>query len=297
MAKFIWDKVTEKKFETGVSNGVLYLPNNQGAYDEGEVWNGLTTVTESPSGAESNKQYADNQVYVNIKSVEEFGCTIEAFTYPVKFEQCDGTAKVNGVSVGQQGRRSFGFSWQSLIGNDTEGTDHGYKIHLAYGLDAAPTEKTHTTVNESPEASNFSWEVTSVPTAVEGTDPVTGKDLKPTAKLTISSLDHTPAKMQELKDVLYGTAGQDGRLPSPTEVINLMAGALTSVETQAPTYDNTTDIVTIPTVTGVEYLVDGEVVPSGPFGPITEDIVVTARPATGYKFTNTSDEDWTINFS
>lgn len=294
MTALEWDKVGERFYETGVSNGVLYEPNNQGVYDSGVAWSGLTNVTESPSGAESNKQYADNMVYVNLKSAEEYGGTIEALTYPPEFEKYDGVAKVNGVSIHQQTRKTFGFSWQSLIGNDLEGQDHGYKIHLVWGADAAPSERTHATVNDSPEASPFSWEVTTTPVAV---GEIGGVTYKPASKLTISSLDHSPAKMTELKNVLYGTAGDDPRLPSPKEIVEMMAANLTEVETVAPTYDAGTDMITIPNVAGVEYMVDGEVVPAGPYGPITEDTVVTAKPATGYKFTPTSDVDWTQNFS
>jgi len=297
MTELMWDQTGERRYEAGVDHGVYYPVNNVGAYDDGYAWNGLTAVTESPTGAEANKQYADNQVYVNIKSAEEFGCTIEAFNYPREFAQSDGTAVVNGVEIGQQARRPFGFSWRTLIGNDLEGTDHGEKIHLAYGCDAAPTEKTRSTVNDSPEAAAFSWETTTTPVSVPGTNPLTGKPFRPTAKLTIDSTQVDADALQALKDILYGTAGTDPRLPLPAEVLALFAGTVTEVETQAPTYDNTTDIVTIPSVAGVQYAVDGVEVPAGPFGPITEDVVVTATPAPGYSFTENSDDDWVINFS
>lgn len=216
-----WHKPGEKIFETGVDHGVLYEPNAQGVYDSGVPWNGLTTVTESPSGAESNKQYADNTVYANIKSAEEAGFTIEAFTYPKEFAKYDGMATVNGVQVGQQNRRSFGFSWRSLIGNDLEGLDHGYKLHLAWGVDAQPSEKTNATVNDSPEAGTFSWECTTTPVAVEGVNPDTGKPFRPTATLTIPSTDVDPDALAALEEILYGTAEEDPRLPSPTEVLAL----------------------------------------------------------------------------
>lgn len=296
MTKLLWDQVGQKTYETGVDHGVLYIPDALGDYENGYAWNGLTAVTESPSGAESNKQYADNIVYANLKSAEEFAATIEAFTYPDEFAQCDGSAVVNGVQIGQQTRKSFGFSWRSLKGNDLEQTDYGYKIHLVYGADAAPTERAHNTVNESPELATLSWEVTTTPTAVEGTNPVTGKPFKPTAKLTIDSTDVDAAALAALETILYGTVGVDPRLPSPTEVLALFDGTFTEVTTVAPTYDSGTDIVTIPAVAGVVYSVDGVEVPSGAFGPITADVFITAAPAAGYVFSAGSDDDWAIDF-
>lgn len=297
MAELVWDKVGEKVYETGVDHGVLYIPDNAGVYDMGVAWNGLTNVTESPSGAESNKQYADNIVYANLKSAEEFGFTIEAFTYPPEFAQFDGVTTVDGIQVGQQNRKSFGFSWRSLIGNDLEGTDYGYKIHLAYGCDAAPSEKSNPTVNDSPEANNFSWEITTTPVGIPGTNPVTGKAWRPTAKLTIPSTDVDATALAALEDILYGTAGQDPRLPTPAEVLALFAGTITVATTQTPTYNSATDIVTIPAVTGVIYSVDGEDVPSGAFGPITADVGVTARAADGYVLSPESDTYWFIDFA
>jgi len=294
MTKLKWDQIGQRRYETGVDRGALFVLGLDGAYQDGVAWNGLTTVTESPSGAESNKQYADNQVYVNLKSAEEFGATIEAFTYPDEFGVCNGEAELTpGINIGQQHRRSFGFSYRSLIGNDTAGTDFGYKLHLVYGADAAPSEKANATVNDSPEAATMSWEVTTTPTSV-GT--INGVEYKPTAHLTIDSTKVDPAKLQALEDILYGTAGADPRLPLPGEVYALFSGAVTEVETVAPTYDAATDIVTIPATVGVVYMVNGEQV-TGTYGPITEDTVVTARPADGYEFTNTSDTDWTINYS
>lgn len=296
--KLKWDQVGERVYETGTDHGVLYIPDANGVYNDGYAWNGLTAVTESPSGAESNPQYADNIKYVNITSAEEFGGTIEAFTYPKEFAQCNGEVIVGGVTIGQQGRKMFGMAYRTLIGNDTEGTDHGYKIHLVYGAQAAPSEKAYQTVNDSPEAMGFSWELTTTPVEVPGTNPVTGKPYKPTATLTIDSRDTPAANLQALEDILYGTEGADPRLPLPAEVLTILgAASITEVETQAPTYDAGTDIITIPTVSGVVYQVDGETVPAGAYGPITEDTVVTAVPAAGYSFTETSDTDWTINFA
>lgn len=292
MSRITWDGPGEKKFETGVDHGVLFIPDATGAYVNGYPWNGLVSVAENPSGAEANKQYADNIAYLNIKSAEEFGATVEAFTYPPQFEMCDGTAVVNGVRIGQQARRSFGFSYRTLVGNDLEGQDHGEKIHLVYGCDAAPSEKTNNTVNESPEAATLSWEFTTTPVAVEGTNPVTGKDYRPTAHLTIDSTDPdvTEAKLNELKDIIYGTAGVDPRMPTPTEVLAMFAGTVTEVTPTAPTFDSGTDTITIPTVTGVTYYINGAPVTGAVV--ITEDTVVTARPNPGYKFPAVTDDDW-----
>jgi hypothetical protein len=289
--KLTWDQVGERTYETGVDHGVLYLPDSSGNYDTGVAWNGLTTVTESPSGAESSPQYADNIKYLNLVSVEQFGATIEAFTYPDEFAQCDGTAEPSpGVRVGQQNRRPFGLCYRTLVGNDTEGTDHGYKLHLVYGAQAAPSERAYATVNDSPEAITFSWSVS--------TTPVPVPDLKPTAQLTIDSTTVDEGALATLEDILYGTdGGEDPRLPLPGEVIDLFSGTVTAVETVAPTYDAGTDIITIPTVAGVEYMVGTDVVPAGPYGPITQDTVVHARPTAGHTLTPTSDTDWTINFS
>lgn len=291
--ELVWDQIGERVYETGVDHGVLYIPNNTGVYENGYAWNGLVSVTESPSGAESNPQYADNMKYVNLKSAEEFGATLEAFTYPDEFGQCDGTAEPEpGVQLGQQGRRSFGLSYRTKVGNDLD-SDAGYKLHLAYGLDAAPSEKAYTTVNDSPEAITFSWELTATGAPV-GT--VGGVTYKPTSILVIDSTKVDPAALATLEDALYGTSGADAHLPSPAEVIAMFAGTVTAVETVTPTYDSGTDMITIPSVTGVEYYIDGELV-TGTYGPITADTVVTAQAADGYRFTETSDSDWTINFA
>lgn len=292
MTRVTWDQAGDRTYENGVDHGVLYIPDNTGKYVSGYAWNGLTTVTESPSGAESNKQYADNIVYLNLQSAEEFGATVEAFTYPDEFLPCDGVKVVNGVAVGQQPRQSFGLAYRTKVGTDLD-PNAGYKLHLAYGCLAAPSEKAYGTVNDSPAPINFSWTVSTTPAEV-GT--VNGEEFAPSAILTVSSLDHDATTMQVLEDAIYGTAGADPRLPTPAEVIAMFAGAVTSVETVAPTYDAGTDMITIPAVAGVNYMVAGEVV-TGTYGPITQDTVVTAEPAAGYTFTNTSDTDWTINFA
>lgn len=296
MTRLAWDKPGERLYETGVSNGVLYLRDSNGDYNLGVPWNGLTAVTESPSGAESNKQYADNQVYLNLKSAEEFGATVEAFTYPLEFERCDGTANpAPGLSIGQQNRETFGFSYQTLIGNDIEGTEYGRKIHLIYGADAAPSEKANNTVNDSPEAVAFSWEVTTTPVPVAGTNPLTGKPYKPTSHITIDSTQVSQSDWQEIEELIYGTEGGDARLPSPEEIIAILSNVTVEVFPTAPTYNSATDTITIPGTVGVIYEIDGEAVAAGDI-VITEDTVVTAKPAAGYKFPAVSVDEWYFDY-
>jgi hypothetical protein len=217
MAPLTWDQVGDRLYETGVDHGVLYLPDQAGVYNIGVAWNGLTTVTESPSGAEPNAQYADNIKYLNLISAEEFGATIEAFTYPEEFSECDGTALPSpGLAVGQQGRKMFGLSYRSRVGNDIDGTEFGYKLHLVYGCQAAPSEKAYATINDSPEAIAFSWDVTTTPV------PVTG--YKPTSLIVVDSTVATPAHVKSLEDLLYGVAATAAALPTPDAVITLFAG-------------------------------------------------------------------------
>jgi hypothetical protein len=292
MTTLTWDQVGERLYETGVDHGVLYLPDSSGDYVEGHAWNGLTTVTESPSGAESSPQYADNIKYLNLVSAEEFGATIEAFTYPDAFAQCDGTAVPSpGIAIGQQSRKSFGLAFRSKVGNDLDGTDHGYKLHLIYGALAAPSEKAYATINDSPEAIAFSWEVT--------TTPVQATDLKPTALLTVDSSKVDGAALKQLEDILYGTAGVDPRMPLPDEVIGLFEGTSTSVRltgANAPTYDAGTHVVTLPAVTGVTWEVNGVEAASGaqPALGIGDSAVVTAEAQSGY--TIAGDDDWTFDY-
>lgn len=294
MTKLAWDQVGQRLYETGVDHGVLYIPGADGVYDSGYAWNGLVTVTESPSGAESNPQYADNIKYLNLMSAEEFGATIEAFTYPEEFGQCDGTASPEaGIFIGQQSRRSFGLSYRTRLGNDLDGTDYGYKLHLVYGAQAAPSEKPYSTINDSPEAITFSWELTT--TAVE-VGVIGGKEYKPTAILTLDSTKLDATAMQTLEDMLYGTDGSDPSLPLPAAVVALFAGTVTLAEPTEPTYNSTSKVITIPAVTGVQYYMDDELVAAGPLAPITEDKVVVARPAQGYKFPAVTDTDWFFNF-
>ena len=217
MARLQWDKTGERVYESGVDHGVLYVMDGTGAYGTGVVWNGLTAVTESPSGAEPNPQYADNIKYLNLISAEEFGATIEAFTYPKEFEQCDGTASLApGITIGQQARKTFGFSYRTKVGNDVEGQDAGYKLHLVYGALAAPSERAYSTINDSPEAITFSWEVTTTAVAVAGH--------KPTAILTIDSTLVDKADLTALEDLLYGPTTGTGtpKLPLPAEVMAII---------------------------------------------------------------------------
>ena len=223
MAKITWDKTGERLYETGVDHGVLYLLQNDGTYNKGVAWNGLTAVTESPSGAEPNPLYADNIKYLNLLSTEEFGATIEAYTYPDEFAQCDGSASLaDGVMAGQQKRKTFGLCYRTVIGNDIDGNDHGYKLHFIYGALAAPSEKAYNTINDSPEAITFSWEISTTPVEVTG--------FKPMASVTIDSTKADATKLTALELILYGkdpttTDGNDGvdpRMPLPGELITLM---------------------------------------------------------------------------
>ena len=215
MAKIKWDETGEKIYETGVKNGVLYLPNETGAYVKGVAWNGLTAVTESPSGAESTPLYADDIKYVELFSAEEFGATLECYTYPDEFAECDGSAEVTpGVIIGQQNRKTFGLCYRTTLGNDVKGNEFGYKLHLIYGAKASPSEKSYSTINDSPEAITFSYEITTTPVNVTGH--------KPTASLTINSTKVDPTKLQQLEALLYGAESSEAKLPLPDEVINLL---------------------------------------------------------------------------
>ena len=215
MSKLVWDATGERYYETGVKNGVLYVQVG-GAYPKGVVWNGLTAVTESPSGAEATPLYADDIKYLNLMSNEEFGATIEAYTYPDEFAECDGSAALaTGVYIGQQARKTFGMCYRTVLGNDTDMNDHGYKLHLIYGALAAPSEKAYATINDSPEAITFSWEVTTTPVNVTGH--------KPTACVTIDSTKVDAEKLAALEDILYGSESEEARLPLPDEIAQLMA--------------------------------------------------------------------------
>lgn len=211
MSALVWDQSSERLYETGVDRGVLY-PVSNNAYGTGVAWNGLTAVNESPSGAEPSDIYADNTKYLTLRSAETFGATIEAYTYPDEFAECDGSATVaTGVTIGQQPRKSFGLCYRTLVGNDTDGQDHGYKLHLIYGCTASPSEKSYQTVNDSPEAITFSWEVSTTPVNVKGH--------KPTAQLIVDSTKVDKAKLDTLEAQLYGGENAEPKLPTPAEVI------------------------------------------------------------------------------
>ena len=221
--RLVWDEIGEREYETGVDHGVLYPMVNK-AYPKGVAWNGLSAVSESPSGGEANDIYADNIQYLSLMSAEKFGCTIEAYSSPVEFDECDGTAEVApGVLISQQTRKPFGFSYRTLIGNDTEDTDYGYKIHLVYGGKASPSEKSRSTVNDSPEATSLSWEVTTTPTVISAINPVNNKPFKPMAHIVLNSTRIDPEKLAAFEDILYGTDTTDGMLPLPDAVFAFFA--------------------------------------------------------------------------
>lgn len=218
MAKLVWDATGERKYENGVRNGVLYVMDEQGTYPKGVAWNGLTAVTESPSGAEATALYADDVKYLNLISAEEFGATVEAYTYPDEFAQCNGEASlVNGVTIGQQPRKTFGMAYRTVLGNDVENESYGYKLHLIYGAVASPSEKAYATINDSPEAITFSWELKTTPVVVNG--------FKPTASLTIDSTKANAEKLAALEDILFGSESGEARLPLPNEIATLMNAA------------------------------------------------------------------------
>ena len=215
MARLIWDEVGQRFFETGVKNGVLYVQDNDGSYKNGVVWNGLTAVTESPSGAEETPLYADDVKYLTLRSAEEFGATVEAYTYPEEFEQCDGTASIAaGVTIGQQARRAFGLCYRTSVGNDIQGQNFSYKLHLIYGCTVAPSEKSYSTINDNPEAITFSWELSTVPVPVDG--------FSPTASLVIDASKVDEGKMQLLEDALFGDESNEAKLLLPNEIMEML---------------------------------------------------------------------------
>ena len=220
MSKLVWDKTGERLYETGVKQGVLYLIGSAGTYTKGVAWNGLTNVTESPSGAEATPLYADDIKYLNLMSTEEFGGTIEAYTYPDEFAECDGSASLtDGVYIGQQARKTFGFCYRTTLGNDVDNNNYGYKLHLVYGALASPSEKAYGTINDNPEAITFSWEFSTTPVNVTGH--------KPTASITIDSTKVDAEKLAALEKILYGDDADstEARLPLPDEVAQIMTAA------------------------------------------------------------------------
>lgn len=297
MTALTWHNTGERFYETGVDKAVLYLQDAGGLYSNGYAWNGMETVTESPDGAEATPTYADNIKYLNLISLEQFKGTIEAYTYPDQWAACDGSSTpVTGVTLGQQPRRTFGLSYRTRKGNEIEGTDFGYKLHLVWGALASPSEKAYGTINDSPEAVSFSWDFSTTPVEVTGNDPITGKPFKPTATMVIDSTEVDPTALTNLENFLYGTVGSDPSLPSPTDVIALFSGTVTAVFPTPPTYDNGTHTITIPSTTGVIYSIDGVDQAAGPV-VITQDTIVDMRPATGYVFTEPSDDTFFANYS
>lgn len=289
MVALAWDQVGERLYETGVDHGVLYV-NESGVYQDGIAWNGLTAVTESPSGAEATPLYADNIKYLNMISLEQFGGTIEAYTYPDEFGVCDGSISPSpGITIGQQGRKTFGLSYRTRLGNDTDSTDHGYKLHLVYGAVAAPSEKAYATINDTPEAITFSWEFSTTPVEVTGN--------KPSALLTIDSSAVDADALSDLEDILYGTGGTDPRLPLPDEVVGLFEGTTVEAFAADPTFVAATGVITIVASTGVQYRrADTNAVVTGTVTIDTpgDSLEITANPLPGYVLSGTTDDDWSF---
>lgn len=288
MSLLTWDETGARRYETGVDKGVLYIPNDAGVYDTGVAWNGLTKITEKPVGATPTPLYADNIKYLNLISVEYFEADVAAYTYPEEFAQCDGSLEPEpGVAIGQQPRKSFGLCYRTRVGNDLEGTNLGYKLHLVYGAFAAPSQKDFATINDTPTAIEFSWSVTTTPVNVTG--------YAQTATLTIDSTKVDPTALATLEGFLYGTVGTDPMLPTPDAVLAVFSGTVTGVTPTAPTYTAGTHTINIPSITGVNYYIAGELVTGGVV--IAVDTVVTAAPQVGYKFTQPSVDEWLMPFS
>lgn len=289
MAVLTWDLVGQRFYETGVDQAVLYIPDAGGVYTTGVAWNGLTAVTESPSGGEANPKYANNKKYLNLYSVEEFSATIEAFTYPDEWMGMDGLAVPSaGITVGQQARRTFGLSYRTKVGNDLN-DDLGYKYHMVYGLKASPSEKAYATQNETPEPIPFSWEIMATPVDVVG--------YRPTSILTVDTTKVVnPTNLTALTNALYGTGGTTPRLPMPDEILSMFTTVATLVTTVAPTFVSGTGVITVPTVTGVVYRRnDTGVIVSGALAaiPASSSLTITAEPSSpAYAFTVASDGDW-----
>lgn len=276
-----WDAPEDRRFETGTDHGVLYTPDDAGSYTDGVAWNGITAVTETPSGAEPTPVYADNIKYLNMISVEEFGGTIEAYTFPDEFLQFDGGIAVGGVTVHQQNRGQFGLSYRSRIGNAVVGDTLGYKLHFLYGLQVKPSERGYTTVNDSPEAMSLSWEFTTNPVNVDG--------MKPTALLTVDSTKTPADKLEALEAILYGSESTAARLPLPNEVLTLLAAEAVPV---APTFDD--PIVTIPASSMVDYTVDGVKVTGTYTVPSGSSKTVEAKAKPGYTIPTAATKTWSF---
>ena len=287
MTALIWDASGQRRYETGIDRGVLYIPNASGAYDKGYAWNGLTKVTEKPTGATTTAIYADNVKYQNLISIEEFTADIAAYTYPDEFAQCDGSYEPEpGVAINQQPRVQFGLSYRSLVGNDLKGTEYGYKLHLVYGCLAAPSQKDYTSINATPAAFEFSWSITTTPAVVTGH--------KPSATLTIDSTKVSSSALLTLEQFLYGTSSTDPSLPTPDAVLAMFSGTVTLVTPVVPTYTSATHTITIPVVTGLDYYISGSIVTGDVV--ITGNTIVTAEPQVGYELAANTDNDWLITY-
>lgn len=297
MPAITWDNINQRFYETGVDRGVLYLPDASGAYTTGYAWNGLTTVTETPTGAEATPMYADNIKYLNLLSVEELEGTIEAMTYPAEFAACDGTAQLStavGAFVGQQTRVPFGLSFRTRLGNDSKGNDFGYKLHLIYGCLASPSERAYATINDSPEAITFSWSFTTTGVPMPGS-------LKNSALITVDSTKATANGLAALENVLYGASGFPA-LPSPTDLVTILGqtNAPTVITTAAPTFAPTTGVITLPTTTPnvAYYRADNMLTPISTAtttiaGTTGASLRIIAKPvSSAYVFSAASDEDW-----
>jgi hypothetical protein len=286
VTQLAWDKTGEHRYEAGVSHGVLYIPNDSGVYDSGYAWNGLTKVSEKPTGATPTPLYADNIKYLNLISTEYFEADVSAYTYPEEFAQCDGSQEPEvGVAIGQQPRVGFGMCYRTELGNDLNASS-GYKLHMVYGGFAAPSQKDFASINDTPTAIEFTWSVTTTPVTVEG--------YQPTATLTIDSTKVNAGALSTLEGFLYGTEGTDASLPTPDAVLALFSGTVVSVTPAPPTYNGTTHVITIPVVTGVDYMID-DVIVTGTI-TITASTVVTASPQVGYVFAEPSVDEWLITF-
>lgn len=276
MSRIRWDRPGERYYETGVDRGVLYTANDFGGYNTGVPWNGLSSVNESPDGAEPNPIYADNMKYLNLMSAEEFKGTIEAYTYPNEWAECDGSVEmVPGVTIGQQDRRGFGLCYRTILGNDTLGNKYGYKIHIAYGGKAQPSEKANETVNDTPEANTFSWEFDTTPIEIEG--------FQPSALLIVDSTNVDATNLKALEDILYGTSSSEPRLPLPEEVADIIGFGVDKVTPVKPEYDSGSHELTIPTVVGFKYLVNDVETPAGVKElTVGQRVIVRAVPEAGY---------------
>jgi hypothetical protein len=287
VTQLAWDLTSHRLYETGISKGVLYLPDVSGNYTEGYAWNGLTKVTEKPTGAAATPQYADNAMYLNLVSTERFDADIEAFTYPDQFAACDGSVALEaGLMLGQQPRQTFGLCYRTEVGNDLQGTQYGYKLHMVYNCLAAPSQRDYQSINDNPNAIALTWSVSTTPIAVPG--------FKNASTLTVDSTKVSSTALASLEAFLYGTAGQDPQLPTIQAIQAIFAGTVVTVTPVVPTYTSATHTITIPVVTGVTYYING--LPVTGSVVITGNTIVTARPNVGYQFGANVDNDWEIDF-